>query len=94
MFRLQRITDELYMYKDTRTGLIFTLKIGARGVYGNGRAFYLSYGDYNTSNTIATLCVKDDGYRCFTTDYEGKLWTSGLAMLECEKLIDKMLEIL
>lgn len=89
---LKAISDRFYHYinKDTRT--IYTLSYGDRGVYGNGKSWYLNVQYYGASlkNHVATFTTKTDGHHCEREDYKGRLWDFGELFVEANKMIGKM----
>ena len=72
--------------------MLFTLKYGERGIYGNGKAWYLSVAYAGEKQTIATFSVRDDGYGSFKDDYMGRLWDSGSVIREADQMVSKMVE--
>ena len=88
---LQQINERFYSYFDSNTKMLFTLSFGDRGVYGNGKAWYLSV-TYNGGDkqTIATFSTRNDGHSCYKDDYKGKLWTSYEALFAADEMVAKM----
>lgn len=88
---LKKINERFYSYFDTATGMLFTLKYGDRGVYGSGKAWYLSVTYSGEKQTIATFTTKSDGYWCHEKDYLGKLWTFDQVLPLACKMVKDML---
>ena len=88
---LTKINEKFYSYFDKETKMLFTLKYGDRGVYGYGKAFYLTVTYDGAKQNIATFTVKDDGYKCYKDDYMGKLWDSYDTLIEANRMVCRML---
>ena len=88
---LTKVNENFYSYFDKETKMLFTLKHGARGVYGFGKAFFLSVTYDGTKQTIATFSTKDDGHQIYREDYMGKLWNVSDALKEANKMVCAML---
>jgi len=91
---LKEINEESFCsYLDRDTGILFTLNKGGRGVYSNGKAWYLKANYKGVEYSIATFSIKDDGHGSFKGDYKGKLWTNMSEIVdESEKMIKKMID--
>lgn len=89
---LRRVNEKFYSYFDKNTKMLFTMRYGDRGVYGSGKAWYLSvtYGD--DRQTIATFTVKDDGHKCYTNDHLGKLWNTCDAIVSADEMVWRMVK--
>lgn len=88
---LTKVNEKFYSYFDKETKMLFTLKYGDRGIYGYGKAFYLTVTYDGAKQTIATFTVKDDGYKCYKDDYMGKLWDSYDTLREANRMVCRML---
>lgn len=88
---LNKVNENFYSYFDKNTKMLFTLKYGDRGVYGRGKAWYLSVTYDGANQTMATFSVKDDGYSSYRDDYLGMLWENPIAIVEADKMVCKML---
>jgi hypothetical protein len=91
---LNKVNENFYSYFDKDTKMLFTLKYGDRGVYGSGKAWYLSVTYDGAKQTIATFSVKDDGHRTYKDDYLGMLWKDPIAIVEADKMVCRMLGVL
>lgn len=87
---LQCINNRFYSYFDPFTKMLFTLSYGDRGVYGSGKAWYLSVTYDGAKQTIATFSTKDDGHKTYKEDYLGRLWSDDEVLMEAEKMVWKM----
>ena len=88
---LTKVNEKFYSYFDKKTKMLFTLKYGDRGVYGYGKAFYLTVTYDGAKQTIATFTIKDDGYKCYKEDYMGILWDAYNAIKEANEMVCRML---
>lgn len=88
---LTKVNENFYSYFDKDTKMLFTLKQGDRGVYGMGKAFYLTVTYDGAKQTIATFSTKDDGYKHYKEDYLGRLWDKQDALDEANKMVCTML---
>ena len=88
---LTKVNENFYSYFDKDTKMLFTLKHGDRGVYGMGKAFYLTVTYDGAKQTIATCSTKDDGYKRYKEDYLGRLWDKQDALDEANKMVCTML---
>ena len=88
---LKCVNNRFYSYFDKETKMLFTFKYGDRGVYGQGKAWYLTVTYDGAKQTIATFTVVSDNHNCQKNDYLGKLWQSGEALCEADKMISNML---
>ena len=88
---LNKVNENFYSYFDKNTKMLFTLKYGDRGVYGSGKAWYLSVTYDGAKQTMATFSVVNDGHNTYKDDYLGKLWQNPLAIVEADKMVCKML---
>lgn len=88
---LIKVNENFYSYFDKETKMLFTLKHGARGVYGSGKAFFLSVTYDGAKQTIATFTTIDDGYKCYKEDYMGILWNASDALEEANRMVCAML---
>ena len=91
MAYLHKVNEGFYSYFDRETKMLFTLKYGDRGVYGVGKAWYLSVTYDGANQTIATFSTKDDWHKSYKSDYLGKLWDDYSAILEADRMVYKML---
>lgn len=88
---LTKVNEKFYSYFDKETKMLFTLKYGDRGVYGYGKAFYLTVTYDGAKQTIATFTTKDDGYKCYKEDYMGILWNEYNVLKEANEMVCRML---
>ena len=88
---LNCINNRFYSYFDPFTKMLFTLKYGDRGIYGAGKAWYLSVTYDGANQTIATFCTKDDGHKTYKEDYLGKLWSDEEALKAADAMVMKMI---
>lgn len=88
---LRPVNSIFYSYFDSNKKMLFVLKRGARGILGYGLAWYLSVTFGDQKHTIATFTVKDDGYKCYKEDYEGRLWGEAEVLDVANKMIGNML---
>lgn len=88
---LTKVNENFYSYFDNNTKMLFTLRRDGRGVYGRGRAWYLSVTYDGAKQTMATFSVMDDGHKTYQDDYLGKLWKDPLAIVEADKMVCRML---
>lgn len=88
---LTKVNENFYSYFDKDTKMLFTLKHGDRGVYGIGKAFYLTVTYDGVNQTIATFSTKDDGHKRYKEDYLGRLWDKQDALDEANKMVCTML---
>lgn len=88
---LKQVNQRFYSYFDPYTKMLFTLKYGDRGVYGSGKAWYLSVTYDGAKQTIATFSTRDDGHRTYLEDYLSKLWNDMDALREADEMVGKML---
>lgn len=88
---LTKVNARFYSYFDKDTKMLFTLSLGDRGVYGSGKAWYLTVTYDGAKQTIATFSIKDDGHKTYKEDYMGKLWNDNDAIAEANKMVCKML---
>lgn len=72
-------------------GMTFLFKYGDRGIYGMGRAWYLSVLMNGSKELVATFSVKDDGHKTYLEDYLSRLWTDDEALDEANRIIRNML---
>ena len=68
---LNKVNERFYSYFDKDTKMLFTMRLGDRGVYSAGKAWYLTVTYDGAQQTIATFSVKDDGYKTYKEDYLG-----------------------
>ena len=88
---LTKVNEKFYSYFDKETKMLFTLKYGDRGVYGYGKAFYLTVTYDGAKQVIATFTTKDDGYRCYEEDYRGIVWNAYNVLKEANEMVCRML---
>ena len=88
---LTKVNEKFYSYFDKETKMLFTLKYGDRGVYGHGKAFYLTVTYDGAKQTIATFTTKNDGYKCYHEDYMGILWNEYNVLKEANEMVCRML---
>lgn len=88
---LTKVNERFYSYFDKDTKMLFTLSIGARGVYSVGKAWYLCVTYDGAKQTIATFSTKDDGHKTYKEDYMGKLWSDNDALAEADEMVCRML---
>jgi hypothetical protein len=88
---LKKINERFYSYFHTETGMLFTLKYGDRGVFGFGKAWYLTVIYAGEKQTIATFTIKDDNHGCYRDDYLGKLWTFDKVLPLARQMVRDML---
>lgn len=88
---LTKVNERFYSYFDKETKMLFTLKYGDRGIYGDGKAFYLYVTYDGAQQTIATFTTRDDGHRCYEKDYMGILWNTSNALREANEMVCRML---
>ena len=88
---LTKVNERFYSYFDNNTKMLFTLSHGDRGVYGSGKALYLTVTYDGAKQTIATFSTKDDGHKTYREDYMGKLWSDDDALAEADEMVCKML---
>ena len=91
MKHLKMINHKFYSHFDPYSKMLFTMKYGDRGVYGSGKAWYLSVTYGSEKQTIATFCVRDDGHRVFIEDYGARLWREDEALKSADDMVDRML---
>ena len=89
---LKMVNNRFYSYFDKDTKMLFTLRYGDRGVYGAGKAWYLSVAFADTKQTIATFTVADDNHKCYKSDYLGKLWNTNDVMREADEMVYRMIK--
>ena len=89
---LKQINDQFYQYFDKDTKMLFSLKLGDRGVYGSGKSWYLTYIFDGQKNYVASFVIQDDGYKCYQKDTGGKLWKFSELFPAANEMIRKMLE--
>lgn len=89
---LKKVNGRFYSYFDKETGMLFTLKYGDRGIYGLGKAWYLSVTYDGAKQTIATFSTKDDGHRTYIDDYMCKLWNNDQAIESADEMVRKMIK--
>ena len=87
---LNRINERFYSYFDKDTKMLFTMNYGDRGVYGIGKAWYLSVTYDGAKQTIATFTTVDDNRNCYRSDYLGKLWNTCDALISADEMVWKM----
>lgn len=90
---LKEINNRFYSYFDKGTKMLFTMKHGDRGIYGHGRAWYLSVTYDGAQQTIATFSTKDDNHKSYKNDYMGRLWGDLDALAEADAMVCRMLGI-
>ena len=90
---LNKVNERFYSYFDRDTKMLFTLNYGDRGIYGRGKAWYLSVTYDGAKQTIATFSILDDGHGTYRDDYLGKLWDDYSAIIEADKMVCRMLGI-
>ena len=88
---LNKVNERFYSYFDKDTKMLFTIKLGDRGVYGTGKAWYLTVTYDGAQQTIATFSVKDDGRKTYKEDYLGILWKDNDAISEANRMVCRML---
>lgn len=88
---LNKVNERFYSYFDNNTKMLFTLKYDNRGIYGFGKAWYLSVTYDGAKQTMATFSVKDDGHKTYKEDYLGILWQDHAAIEEADKMVCRML---
>lgn len=88
---LNQVNERFYSYFDKDTKMLFTLKYGDRGIYGFGKAWYLSVTYDGAKQTIATFTVKDDGHKTYKEDYLGKLWDDVSVLESADVMVCKMI---
>lgn len=89
---LRQVNSIFYSYFDTKRQMLFVLKRSSRGMYCNGLAWYLSVTFGNEKHNIATFTIKDDGFKCYKEDYQGRLWNVEDILMEADIMISKMLQ--
>lgn len=87
---LKKINEKFYSHFDKATGMLFTLKKDARGVYNQGDAWYLKVSYAGAIQTIATFCTKDDQHACYLQDFMGLLWTDIQVLPEADRMVTEM----
>ena len=88
---LNKVNERFYSHFDKNTKMLFTLKYDDRGVYGFGKAWYLSVTYDGAKQTMATFSIKDDGHNTYKNDYLGILWKDYAAIEEADKMVGRML---
>lgn len=89
---LKQINPHFYSFFHAASGMLFTLKYGDRGVYGMGKAWYLSVAYSGEKQSIATFTIKDDGHRCYLDDYDHRLWSDEKVVISlADEMIGRMI---
>jgi hypothetical protein len=88
---LKEINKRFYSYFDPFTKMLFTLSYGDRGIYGAGKAWYLTVTYDGAKQTIATFSTRDDNHRTYREDYLGKLWQDDEAIKTADEMVGKMI---
>lgn len=89
---LKKINHRFYSHFDERTGMLFTMRYGDRGCYGNGKAWYLSVTYSGVNKPIATFSTMDDGHGSRSEDYLGRIWDQNEALMEADMMVGRMIE--
>ena len=89
---LKQINYHFYSFFHASTGMLFILKYGDRGVYGMGKAWYLSVTYGSEKHPIATFTVKDDGHHCYLEDYSRRLWSDEKVIISlADEMVGRMI---
>ena len=89
---LKKINHQFYSFFDERTGMLFTMRYGSRGLYGFGKAWYLSVTYDGEKQKIATFSTMSDGHNSHSEDYLGRIWDTQTALVEADEMVRRMIE--